>query len=118
MKSVADVVTPAREASSADAETVKMSASELLAAYKIIRFFVESTLPTMPGHEALAPMIDSFRAACYVIDLYHKVKRGDVSDNSVSAWLAAIQHHARAHAAAYGLEHFKPNHHLILHIPG
>jgi hypothetical protein len=105
-----------RQKSSADAERIKGSMSELLAVFGMLRHFVELKLSAAAGsRSALAA---SFLALCKYIDTLLQAKRGALDIDTAAVNLATqLEEHGRLHVLAYGTQLLKPKHHWMLHIP-
>ena len=104
-----------REDSCAAAQKLKCSASELLGVYALIRFFV---VTEVPHHPSVKQQLESFFAACRVIDLIVAAKNGFIdSAKAASDLRAAQQDHLARHLLIYGTEWVKPKHHFMLDIP-
>ena len=113
-KSLHRVFDAYRSSSSATADKLKCSASELLGLYGMLRHFVEVKVGSrVEVHlERL-----SFDAACQVLDVLLLCKRGVVDvENGASALQDAVCNHLKLHVAAYGDQYIRPKHHWMLDI--
>lgn len=102
-----------RSSSSAEAERLKCSASEMMGLYDLLRHFVEVKITRVD----VAAQRASFYAACECIDIILSAKRGITSPPQAAAQLKVAQRrHMEAHLAAYGNDHLKPKHHWEMDI--
>ena len=103
-----------RAHSSHKADRLKASASEMLGLYGLLRHWSEVEVgdnPTMSEHKA------SFEAACEVIDIILRCKRGFIEQHAAKPLLLrAIADHMRLHKAIYGTAHIKPKHHWMMDV--
>ena len=102
--------------SSKKAECLKCGASEVLAAYRIVRMFINDFV--IPRGFAKAAC-DSFLALCHVHDLILEAKTFDVGQLPLAhldSLDAAIMRYRVLHSAAHGDHYTKPKHHYLFHI--
>ena len=108
-KVLQEVLNARRTRASMDAKSWKCGASEALAVYPAIRFFVETVLEQ---HPSLQLRCAPFCTLCDIIDLTQEAKRG------VAPWiLNAIRVKARAFLTltqAEGSQHVRPKHHYLV----
>jgi hypothetical protein len=89
-------------------------ASDQYALYALLRHFVDTEVVDDAN---LTPHIESFRAACIVVDLLKFVKTRQVTAESVRARLpTAISNFLRAHMIAYGRRRIRPKHHWLFDV--
>ena len=92
-------------------EKIKASASEMLILYVLLRHFFICRVGHRPD---IAAKLQSFIAACAVVDILLLAKRRHISTKDASARLfAALRHHGRCHVAAYGNQNLKPKFHWL-----
>jgi hypothetical protein len=90
---------------------VKASCSELLGLFGILRFFFAVRLGERPE---LARELETFDAACVVMDLLLAAKTCTVGVGEASAALQqATRRHLQLHVLAYGDRYVKPKHHWM-----
>lgn len=104
-----------RRVASDEPDKVKATCSELLGVYGLLRFFFELKLGASVEHEK---QLQSFNAACKVVDLLLHLKAGLAAAADAAAELEnALQDHLALHRAAYGDNYIKPKHHWMLDVP-
>ena len=89
---------------------MKVTASEMLCLYGLIRHFVETRLDALPA--ALYYHREAFYAACEIVDILLMAKYGLKPLHLAAAEMReAVSRCMRSHIAAYGTEGLKPKHH-------
>ena len=100
-----------RARSNTAADKFKISASDLLLCYGLVRHFVETRIEESPD---LALNRAAFFAACEVVDTILMAKRGRKPLGEAAAELRdAVSRCIALHIAAYGEEDIKPKHHWV-----
>ena len=109
-KVVQDMFSETREKACKD--TMKCGASEILGAYPLLRFFVQTIIaPTRKLDMEVKSLLSLFRCLDLLVRAKQKVPRPD-------ALLAAIQAHSKDYQAAYKEDtDLKPKHHFAFHVP-
>ena len=104
-----------------DSEMIfKCQASELIGLYSLLRHFVYISMD-----DATAALLDkerrAFFAACRVVDLILKLKRGHANQNHCErltrVLATAVDSSIALHIDAFGTRKIKPKHHRTQHIP-
>ena len=96
----------------ASKEHWRSGASELLAAYPLVRRFAEALiLQRLPQ---LRPQVLSLVSCFKVIDMIQDAKAGVTNSDAAAL---AVQKHLQQHVATYGDDESKPKTHYALHIP-
>ena len=91
-------------------KTIKAAASELLELYAMLRFWVETRLPS--GDCRIKSAVDAFLACCKVLDIMLFAKRRLLSTRDASMRLrTALATYMRLHKAAQGDSNVRPKHH-------
>lgn len=110
-----NVFSDKREAHTKD--KFKAGASEILAAYPLVRHFCQTIVQILGGMELECA---SLVACCNVADvLLRRSKFGHLRPtDSHASTLRSIRSHLVLFKAAYGNEEVKPKHHYNAHIPG
>jgi hypothetical protein len=102
--------------STTDPLKIKVSCSELLGLYGLLRHFVELHIPSVDG---LRPALASFVAACTVVDVLLDAKRLNTNVLDVADRLDTLTvEYLRLHKVAYGTQAVRPKHHWMLDISG
>ena len=92
-------------------EKFKATASDLLTLYTILRHFVQTRLRSNPE---LDTQVASFEAACAIVDVILKAKRGLMPLPQAATLLrSALEDHFAKHQAVYTDAHFVPKHHYL-----
>jgi len=100
-----------RSHSSESAERLKASASELLGLYGILRHWAAVEFEGRPELDAERK---SLNAACRVVDLFLRAKRGLATPSAAAGELLhALNEHMVLFLAAYGRGAVKPKHHWL-----
>ena len=95
-------------------EKIKANASELLSVYGLLRHWV---FVEFSDEESMAAQVESFNAACEVVDILLRAKEGGLSARKAARLLTrAAQRHLEKHKIAYGTARMKPKHHWIFDI--
>jgi hypothetical protein len=82
--------------------------------YGLVRHWV---IVELQGEDSMAEHIESFNAACEVVDIMLRAKDGRMSTVEASRLLTlAATRHLDLHKACYGNERIKPKHHWIFDI--
>ena len=106
-----EVFSDVRESASHAARQFKSGASETLAVYPLVRYFIEAVVPA----DRIVSERSSFFAACDVIDLMQSAKRK--SDRLVLRdLLRKVGSFFEAHIRAYGQQYIRPKHHYMFHM--
>lgn len=96
-------------------ESIRGQASELLGLYGLLRHYVETVIgddPRVAAHKA------SFDAACRVLDIILRAKRGRADVMRCADELrVALAEHLRAHKITYGTRLVRPKHHWLMDLP-
>ena len=99
-----------------DPGRLKCSASELLGVYQLLRWIVATRVARTPE---VQPKLESFDAACHVIELVLAIKRQGIAIAVGARELQqALARHLALHIAAYGPDGIRPKHHWNFSIPG
>ena len=111
MKGLHTIFCSWRRTSCEKADRFKAAASEIVCLYSVCRHYVASVI----GNRAdIKPQLDSFYAACAVVDLFLGGKRYFDTRECSEALLRAIRTHMSLHEAAYGLKSILPKHHWLI----
>jgi len=103
-----------RAHSSQKADRLKASASEMLGLYGLLRHWSATEVGDRPE---LTAERASFEAACEVIDILLRTKRGFIDLNVAAHMLRrAVTNHMTLHMACYGGDHIKPKHHWMFDV--
>ena len=103
-----------RSRSSAEAERLKASASEILGIYSVVRHWVATVVGLQPE---IADKRASFEAGCATLDIMLQTKKGFYTTAQGSAALLhATERHLQLHIAAYGVDKVKPKHHWMFDV--
>jgi hypothetical protein len=98
-------------------ERFKCSASDMLALYALLRYFIETRFREHPDRHALGPELRSFAQTCKVADALLLMKRGSISLASAAVRLrSATSEHIRLQVAAYGEATLRPKNHWLFDI--
>ena len=103
-----------RSHSSAAADKLKASASEMLGLYGLLRHWAATEIGDRPEVRAER---ESFEAACRVVDIMLTAKRGLLPVKSAAEQvILAHSHYMNLHKLAYGDENIVPKHHWMFDI--
>ena len=108
---IGEVFSETREKASLGVRSFKAGASETLAVYPIIRYFLETAIAS----DDLKAEVQSFRSCCAILDHMLIAKR-DCSKQNVERLTPCIRKFWADHLAAYGDTHIRPKHHYLWHI--
>jgi hypothetical protein len=109
---LSDIFNESRESASRSAGMFKGGASEVLAVYPLIRYFLEVVI--IP--QGLLPNeVASFLACCRVLDFMDHVKKNGGA-GAVAELKREVSSCLSLHVVAYGSDYIKPKHHYMMHM--
>jgi hypothetical protein len=109
---LSDIFNESRESAGRSAELFKGGASEVLAVYPLLRYFLEVVI--IPGG-LLPNEVASFLATCKVLDFMDLVKKGGGA-GALAELKREISSCLSLHVVAYGSAYIRPKHHYMMHM--